>query len=185
VETIRIPDRETGGWEITGEQIAHVSTEYGDPDQASNDRRPRWGVNTVWKLDNGQYALYRASMSVIYHTEGTSCRVAGPRGSGTGSQSGSPCLARDMPDNAEPCERCRPPWPEDLNPTTKVRYEFPRQSVEICEEPGLVIERMTKYRKHSGQSVSGASGPARELLAQCRANDPDFADARPPMTRIG
>lgn len=185
METIKIPDRETGGWEITGDQIAHVSTEYGDPDQASNDRRPRWGVNTVWKLDNGTYALYRASMSVIYHTEKTSCRVAGPRGSGTGSQSGSLCLARDMPDNAEPCERCNPPWPEDLTPTSRVRFEFPRQSVEICEEPGLVIERMTRYRKHSGQSVSGASGPARELLQQCRDNDPDFADARPPMTRIG
>jgi hypothetical protein len=185
METVKIPDRETGGWEIEGEEIGHVSTKYGDPGQDSSEPRPRWGVNTVWRLPNGTYALYRASMSVIYHAANTSCRNAGPRGSGSGQLSGSACLVRDMPDDAEPCRRCNPPWPEDMKPTDKVRFEFPRQSVEHDLSAAEVNRRMTQYRKHDGRQVSGASGPARALLEQCRENDPEFADAQLPMTKIG
>jgi hypothetical protein len=177
METVKIPDRETGGWEITGDQIARVSTD--------NGRRLRWSVNAVWKLADGTYALYRASMSVLYHRPDTSCRTYGREGEGTGPQSGEECRARDLPPNAEPCDKCEPPWADDLRPDEKVRFEYPRQSVVICESPNRVIKEMTSYRRLSGEEVSSTSGPARGLLEQCRANDPGFADARPPMTRIG
>ncbi len=186
---VKIPDRETGGWEIDGEEIAHVSTRFGDPEQKRADARPRWGDNYVWRLAPGpagpRYALYRASMSVVYHTAGTSCRVTGSGGRGTGAQMGSPAAVKDLPDDAEPCWICEPPYPEDLAEGDSIRFEFPRQTLEICDGADQVIRRLTRYRRHTGQELTGASGPARELIAQCREHDPgNFGAPDLPMQRI-
>jgi hypothetical protein len=176
VETIVIPDRETGGWEIEAEkQIAHVSSEWGNPEVARNEPRLRWGENTVWRLAGRRWALYRASMSVIYHTPDTECRIMGPDGPGTGQRRGTACKARDMPEEVEPCWHCHPPEPEQLPGDADVRFEFPRQSVVIFTEPERLARALFSHRKVSGDEVVALSGPARALLEQCRENDPDFA----------
>jgi hypothetical protein len=185
VAVVKIPDRETGGWEIEGEEIGRVSSKYGDPDQGRVTPRPRWGEQAVWRLDeSGRYALWRASMSVIYHRSPTTCRRSGQQGAGSGPMMGSKALPRDLPDDAEACPVCWPPEPEDLADDDEIRYEFTDQSLEIHDEPQQVIRRLTRYRRHTGEVMSGASGPSRDLLEQCRANDPDFAEAEMPAQRV-
>lgn len=185
VAEVRIADRETGGWVIEGEEIARTSSQYGDPEQERTEPRPRWGEQAVWKLEEtGKYALWRASMSVIYHTSPTSCRRSGQSGPGSGTMMGSKATVSDLPDNAEPCPRCHPPYPEDLPAGFEIRYEFPEQSLEIHDTPQQVVARLTRYRRHTGQLMTGASGPSKDLLEQCRFNDPDFADAPMPATRV-
>lgn len=178
--TIKIADRATGGWEIDYlAEIGHVSSKM-----AGREERLRWGVNTVWKLSGARYALYRASMSVLYHTAGTTCRTSGSGGPGTGGQMGTECPASDLPDDAEPCPDCEPPWPEDLAPGERVRFEFPRQKVWICDSPAEVISKLTRHTKMTGQTVTGASGPAADLIEQCRRNDPDFGASGIAMQKI-
>lgn len=176
VETVIIPDRDTGGWEIEVErEIARVSSEWGNPEFPRDEPRLRWSLNVVWRLAGYRWALYRASMSVVYHAINTDCRTMGPGGPGTGSLRGTACKVADMPDEAEPCWRCRPLPPDDLPDDADVRFEFPRQSVEIFESPERLSKRMVAHRKISGDEVVGLSGPARALLEQCRENDEDFA----------
>jgi hypothetical protein len=180
METIKIPDRATSGWEIEYEaEIGHVSTKM-----AGREERLRWGVNTVWKLSGDRYALYRASMSVLYHRPDTTCRTQGSGGPGTGGQMGSECLASELPDDAEACPDCEPAWPEDLDPDARVRFEFPRQSVVICDNPAQVVRKLTRHTRMTGQVVTGASGPAYDLIEQCRRNDPDFGASGIPMQKI-
>ena len=176
METIEIPDRETGGWSIDAEaEIGRVSSEWGNPEFERSEPRMRWGENVVWRLAGHRWALYRASKSVIYHRPDTDCRIMGPDGPGTGGQRGTACKAADMPDEAEPCYHCNPPEPAELPDDADVRFEFPRQSVEIYAEPSRLARRLFSHRKVSGDEVVSLSGPARALLEQCRTNDPVFA----------
>jgi hypothetical protein len=177
---VRVPDRETGGWELDVEaEIARVSSKYGAPGQGLKVPRPRWGENVVWRLTSGKYAVLRGSYSMIFHTEPTTCRTV------TKAFSGQPATVDDLPDEAIPCPRCNPDWPEDLPPDTKIRYEFPRQSMDICDTPAQVIARLTEHRKHSGERVVTVSEPVRDLISQCRQADQAFATTALPMQRIG
>lgn len=176
METIEIPDRETGGWSIEAEaEIGRVSSEWGNPEFERSEPRLRWGENVVWRLAGHRWALYRASLSVIYHRPDTDCRIMGPDGPGTGGLRGTACKARDMPEVVEPCYHCRPPEPDLLPDDADVRFEFPRQSVEIYADPERLARRLISYRKITGDEVARLSGPARALLEQCRTNDPEFA----------
>lgn len=177
---IQIPDRETGGWELDVDaEIGRVNTKFGAPGQGLRVPRPRWGENIVWRLVSGKYAVLRGSYSMIYHTEPTTCRTI------TKAFSGSPATVADLPDDAVPCPRCEPDWPEDLPDDAAVRFEFPRQGVDICDTPAQVITRLTEHRKHSGERVVTVSEPVRDLLEQCRTNDPAFVGTSLPMQRIG
>ena len=177
--TVKVPDRETGGWEFEGEEIARVSSKFGAPGQNLRMPRPRWGENVVWRLDNGKYGVLRGSYSVLYHTEPTTCRTV------TRAFSGQPATVADLPDDAVACPRCNPDWPEDLPDDAVIRYEFPRQSMDICDGPSQVITRLTAHRKHTGEQVVTVSEPVRDLIAQCRRADPAFATQQLPMQRIG
>lgn len=175
---IQVPDRETGGWVINGTEIAKVSSKYGAPGQNRRTPRIRWSENTVWRLDSGKYAVLAGSYSHIYHTDPTSCRTFG------GAFSGQPFPVRDLPREAEPCYVCNPPWPDELTAAEKIRYEVPRQQMDICDTPEDVIRVLTNYRKHSGSRATGVSEPIRALIQLCREADPDFADAEMPMQEI-
>lgn len=181
---IVVPDRETGGWVINGEQIAHISTRFGAPGQNRSSPRIRWSENTVWRLDSGKYAVLRGSYSMIYHTEPTACRTFG------GAFSGQPATPRDLPRDAdgviiaEPCWVCAPPFPDELAPGDKIRYEVPRQQLDQCDTPEDVVSVLTSYRKHQGSRATGVSEPVRALIAACREADPDFAMAEMPMQEI-
>lgn len=185
-ELVRIPDRMTGGWEFEAEWGEEISTRYGEEGQGNREGRPRWGVNAVWKLTDGKgYAVLRASYSLIYHTEPTTCRNAGNEGPGTGPQSGMPAPVDDLPDEAEPCGRCRPPYPEDLPYGATVRYEYPRQTVKVIATPAEVIRQLTQHRKHTGDQVVSVSDPVQALIFKLRQRDPAFAGSQLPMQRIG
>lgn len=185
---VEIPDRETGGWQFDAEaEVARVSTRYGAEGEGQRDGRPRWGVNAVWRLSGGKgYTVLRASYSVIYHRNPTSCHNTGAEGPGSGPMSGLPASVEDLPDDAEPCPRCKPDQPWELpDDELAVRYEFPRQSVDVCPDPAAVIRRLTHHRKHSGESQVTISEPVRALIAQLRENDAAFGDSQLPMQRIG
>lgn len=183
---IRVPNYETGAdWVIDGEQIAVVNSRWGSQDEPRRTPRPRWGEYFIWKLDSGRYGLYRASFSVIYHTEHTSCRMNGPGGRGTGGQMGKPATVEDLPDDAEPCPDCRPPYPDELGDKEPIRFEFPRQGLVVIRTPEEVIDTLGRFRRQTGEEVFELSGPSQELIRQCRDNDPAFRATNMPVTRIG
>lgn len=175
---IEVPDRETGGWVINGTEIAKVSSKFGAPGQKRRTSRIRWSENTVWRLDSGKYAVLAGSYSHIYHTDPTTCRNYG------GAFSGQPYPVRELPDTAEPCHVCNPPGPDDLYADDKIRFEVPRQEMDICDSPEDVIRVLTNYRKHSGSRATGVSEPIRALIQLCREADQDFALAEMPMQEI-
>lgn len=179
VARIEWPDRDTGGWVINGTEIASVSSKFGAPGQDRRKQRLRWSVNKVWHLDNGQYAVLQGSYSIIYHTDPTTCRTFG------GNFSGQPFPVSELPEDAEPCFQCDAPWQDELTADTRIRYEVPRQSMDICDTPEEVIAILTQHRRHAGSRATGVSQPVRDLLDQCRENDPDFAAVRAQPQEIG
>jgi hypothetical protein len=178
ITRIEVPDQDTGGWVIEGTEIARVSSKFGAPGQNRTRPRERWSENVVWRLASGKYAVLRGSYSTVYHSDPTGCRTQG------GAFSGVPIRVADLPANAEPCWICDPPYQEDLADQEKVRYEVPRQQMDICESAEDVISTLTSYRKHSGSRATGVSEPVRALIQQCREHDPDFTEVELPMQRI-
>jgi hypothetical protein len=178
LEHVRIEDRLTGATEFEGEEIARVSTQNGAPGQSLDRPRRRWGENAVWKLESGRYVLLRAAFSTIYHTNPTTCTVAG------GSQSGDVATLDDLPDDAYPCWNCHAPDVDDLGDQEKIRFEFPRRTIDQCETPAQVVSRLTDSRKYSGVRSTSLPEPARDLIEQCMLNDPDFRAAEMPVQRI-
>ena len=177
--TMVIKDRTLGEFEITGTRIGRIDTRDGAPGQNLDRPRPRWGVNTVIKLRNGEYVLVREAFSIFYHTAATTCSTR------TTQQSGEPPVWQDLPDDAMPCWKCRPPAPEDLEDGELVRFEFPRRSVDQCTDATQVVSRLTTSRKASGTRTAEVPEPIRALLAQCRDNDDDFGLTAAPRVRIG
>lgn len=174
-----IEDRHTGRIEITGTLIGRIDTREGAPDQQLERPRTRWGVNTVIKLADGSYVLAREAFSLVYHTHPTSCMTI------TRTQKGEPASVDDLPDDAMPCWICHPRPPEDLGDRERIRFEFPRRSIDQCENPGQVISQLMVSRKHSGIRKMELPDPARALLAQCQEHDQAFTDAGTAVVRIG
>lgn len=142
--------------------------------------RPRWVEIYVYKLDNGTgYMLHRIGKSVIYHRADTRCTIS------DGRQSGDVAKISDLPDNAEPCDECAPPFPEDIGDDEEIRFEFDRHTFNRCATAARVIDKLTVYRSpSSGQGdedtgrsakTSTVSAPVRELLEKLAAKDPAFA----------
>lgn len=177
--TITISDRITGRMEITGTLIGKIDTRDGAPGQALDTPRTRWGVNRVVKLASGEYVLIREAFSLLYHRHPTACRTA------TRAQMGDVATWDDLPDDAVPCWKCRPRDPDDLGDDEQIRYEFPRRSVDQCEDPSQVIAQLARRRAHSGVRSVDLPEPARALIVMCQGNDPDFRDAAMPAVRIG
>ena len=177
LEHVTLPDRIQGGWEINGYRIADVSTE--DEPNRSGGRRARWSHDIIWRLESGKYALYRSSQSHVYHSDPTTCLTR------AGAMSGERVRADDLPDGAIACWVCEPPYPDELRPRDWVRYEWPRQSLAVCEEPHQVIDQLTTSTRYSGAQVSGVPDNTLKLIGQARDNDSYFATADQPVRRIG
>jgi hypothetical protein len=176
---VTIPDRETGGAQFSGTEVARVNTRYGPPGIVDPVARPRWGENVVWRLDGSDhYILLRGAYSVIYHCSPTSCRIAG------GAMAGDGAHISDLPDDAEPCPLCKPPLPFDLGDYEPIRYEFPRQTIEECHSAALVARQLSLTRKGKGVSTIVMPEPARYLLRLCAENDDAFRDLQLPMQQI-
>jgi hypothetical protein len=189
---VLIPDPEApgGGTTIIGLTIADKST-WGLDDTAPRGvqrPRPRWSHQRVFKLESGRYVLVREAYSLIYHALDTRCTIAG------GEQSGVPVtrelmfsMARALgytEDDLVACEECLPPYPEELRAGQQVRYEVPRPSIDRCEEPGQVKDRLTKRKRRGGMQSSTMSPTSRELLRQCAVNDPDWVLSDQPKAVI-
>jgi hypothetical protein len=177
LEHVKIPDPVQGGWEIDGFRIADVSTEH-EPNRTGG-KRARWSHDKIWRLSDGKYALYRSSWSHVYHTDPTACRTKAK------GQNGTPIRADALPADAVACWVCEPPYPDELDPGEMVRFEGPRQSMAVCEEPHQIIGQLTTSTRYSGAEVSGAPDTTVQLIQQARINDEYFRSAEMPMRKIG
>jgi hypothetical protein len=127
-----------------------------------------WAEIEIYKLADGGYLTHRVGYSLTYHTADTNCLVRG------GDQKGDPAGIDDLPDDAEPCDICRPPDPEDLPDDAVIRYEFPRHTFDNCETPDDVVERLTVIRHRDHSKSVRFSGPVKEALKDAAENDPAF-----------
>ena len=112
--------------EFAGFLMHRVSTEVA--------HKPQWLEIELYKFTDGtcRYLLHFTGKSVLYHASGSSCNT------------GVPTPASRLPDDSEPCRKCRPgnfrTAPED-----KVyEAETDRHKVEICDgrprdEQGLLL----------------------------------------------
>lgn len=159
---------------FNGELLAQTQTP-GPPE------RQRWVEIAVYKLDDGPgYVLHRIGKSVVYHRADTHCTTS------DGRQRGDEATVSDLPDNADPCELCQPPYPEELGDNDKIRFEFDRNTVNKCATAARVIDKLTVYRspaagrpgdEDTGRAAktSTVSAPVRELLEKLASKDPAFA----------
>jgi len=122
----------------------------------------------LWLLTSGSWLIYRSARSIIYHTEPTTCTLR------NGLQRGETATVNDLPDDADPCEYCEPPWPEELADIQKIRYEFPRQSVKQARTPADVITKLTTARDRGGVTNIIWSKPVQDLLDQAAERFPEF-----------
>lgn len=180
--TYRFDDRLLGPVEITGTLVGQVNTRDGAPGQRLEVDRLRWAKSTVIRLASGTYVLITEAFSIIYHrNEHPVCRnrnesFSGDTGTVAEMTTELERLQFDLED-AEPCYRCHPAPPATLAASDQVRYEFPRRKVYQCDTGQMVAERLMMSRSYGGAMSSFLPEPARDLLEQCRDNDPDFLPA--------
>jgi hypothetical protein len=165
VPEIRIVDRHHRETVFSGTRVAGPVTTIN-----RDNPMPRWLSLVLYRLDSGSWLLHRIGMSLVYHCADTSCHTA------AGQPSGSPATVDDLPDGAQECPKCRPPSPFDLGDDEQVRFEFPRHTIDRCDTPARVIEKLTTMNPRGGDRSVMISDPVRELLAQAEEHDGAFAD---------
>jgi len=135
------------------------------------DDSAAWAEIRVYALEAGGYLLHRTGYSLVYHTARTTCVTREQR------QRGEPASVDDLPDDAEPCPKCRPRDPQDLpDGDGVIRYEFPRHTFDKCDTPQQVVEKLTVIRNRDGSiHTMKNSQPVSDCLDQCAHNDQAFA----------
>lgn len=156
--------------EWDGELAASVSTRTPD--------RTRWVEISVYHLDDGGWLAHRAGMSNIYHRAATACRRA------NGRKPGALGGVDDLPDDAEPCGDCNPPYPEDLADDAKIRFEFPQHTINRGTPEQIVRALTTSRRPDTGQRVVKVSAPVEDLLGELSSSYPEFASLGEPAERV-
>jgi hypothetical protein len=166
-----VTDRERSV-EFDGELLAEQGRRAGD---AGGEKLPRWPEFRIWRLAAGGYMAQRLGCSIVYHTAGTSCTTK------FGKQRGSPATVEDLPDDADPCEFCNPPWPEDLGDDERVRFEFPRSQIRRFRNAPQVIKFFTTWKDpDTGDLITRVTKPVMALLETAAAADAEFAEAGVP-----
>lgn len=142
------------------------------------DDSTAWADIRVYALDSGGYLVHRTGYSLIYHTAATRCTTR------EGVQRGIPASVDDLPDDAEPCQRCRPADPQRLpDGEGVIRYEFPRHTFDQCDTPEQVVDKLTRIRHRDKTTSVQYSQPVTDCLDQCVRNDEAFAAfAQRPVT---
>lgn len=167
--------------EIIGERIAVSTTRERD----DRGRWPlRWNDQALFELaESGRWCLYRVGMSRVYHADPTGCTVRRP----ANQMSGEPATVDDLPDDAVPCPRCRPPYPAqladaaDAGDMIPVRFEVPRPSLFTVDTPAKVVDRLaTSWDRGSVRDGAvrtyNLSRPSLALIKAAAAASPRFAD---------
>jgi hypothetical protein len=154
--------------EFQGTRIAYVSTE-----SASS---PRWTEMSLFHLTDGtdRYVLQTVGRSVVYHGHHSECN------------SGTAVRAFDLPEDAEPCTRCRPPTFQDCEgevDDSRVDLESDRYSVYVCALATDVIARLRISRANS-TALDSFSAPAMRLLDHARQVDAGIAGALQVVERL-
>jgi len=108
-----------------------------------------------------QWILQTTGRTLVYHQQGSDCAT------------GVPTLADRLPEDAEPCDRCRPPGPAALGEDDMVAMEVDRFMLHVCETPQELLAAMADPKVADGR----LSGPAQGLLAQAAQDDPELASA--------
>lgn len=154
--------------EFQGTRIAYVSTE-----SASS---PRWTEMNLFHLTDGtdRYVLQTVGRSVVYHGHHSECN------------SGTAVFMANLPEDAEPCTRCRPPtfYPDgDADDRrTAVDLESDRYSVYVCALATDVITRLRISRANT--ALDSFSAPAMRLLDHARQVDAGIAAALQVVERL-
>jgi hypothetical protein len=124
--------------------------------------RPRWVTMEIYKRDDGGYVLYRVGQSLIYHRTGMSC-----------TKSGVSVMWEELPDDAMPCQRCNPPFPDALSDDEPVLKEIPWRSVHLCQTLGKVEQVLIDTAPHdsTGERPNRLSSVASSLLLEAAQAD--------------
>lgn len=134
------------------------------------DTSRKWATVEIWKLDDGGYMAHRVGYSLVYHRHDTWCKTR------SGGQPGAVAAVDDLPDDADPCEDCKPVLPEYLGDDDEVRFEFPRHTFDSCTTAEKVVEALTIIRYRDGRAPSvRISGPVKAAVMEAARHDPAFA----------
>lgn len=139
--------------EFDGVVVAAITTE--DPDQI------RWVTMGLFRTTDGRYVYYRVGHSLVYHDAG---------GYPGACRSGVPTEPGELPQDAEPCVKCRP----SLEPDGPVRLEEALRTIFVCDDVPSVIQALVKVRN----GATTLSRPAQRLLADAARRDAAFAGYR-------
>lgn len=143
-----------------------------EADSARTADQPRWSEFYLYHLDDGRWLIHRIGKSVIYHTLEPDHRTA------TGGLPGETVgTVDDLPDDAEPCDICRPEDPDYLADGQQIRIETDRHKVDIAATPAEVTEILVTNRRREGGTTITMSRPVRDLLTQAARRYPEFAEA--------
>lgn len=142
--------REFDGW-----LLAFATTESPD--------FPRWTTMDLYETTDGDFVVYTVGHSVVYHDPGGSCN------------SGVLTEVADLPEDAEPCPKCRPP----RDPQNSVNLEAPLRQLHECDTPAAVRKAVCRYDRNTQTYI--ASRPAQRLLSDAAAKNPAFDPANDPQ----
>jgi hypothetical protein len=149
--------------------------ELAEEETTRTGERSRWVEFRVYDLDNGDWLAHRAGMSLVYHRPNTTCRTA------TGRKPGVLMLAGTLPGDAEPCDTCRPPYPDQLGDGSQVRFEVPRHTVNRAATAAELVDILTTARNRiTGMTTVKISDPVASLLARLAENYDEFANVMLP-----
>jgi hypothetical protein len=158
VATVRIEGQSGSSTEFEGTLIAQAST--------FSEDKIRWMEILLYRRDGGGWVLHRVSKSIVYHQLDGGCRRR------RGELSGTPVLVSELQRGAEPCRECDPPWPEDMPPGVRVRFEFPRHTLDTCHSAAEVVDRLTIDQK-TGRRYWSA--PVTEVITKAAVAAEEFA----------
>lgn len=136
------------------------------PVTTENDDKTRWVEFRLYRRNDGGYVVHRTGKSLIYHKLDTTCQTRG------GSLRGYPARASSLPTDAEPCDWCNPPWPEDLAPDTQVRFEEDRDTITRVRTAGEVVHSLTW---DAAAQKERWSRPVMDLVKAAAEVDEEFA----------
>jgi len=165
-EVLRVRDADRV-LEFYGTRIADVTTE--------SARSQRWTDMNLYHLTDGtdRYVLQTVGRSVVYHEHDSACN------------SGTATRVFDLPEDAEPCTRCRPPVYVDCDDDeTVVDLESNRYSVYVCATATDVISRLRISRVTATATLDSFSAPAMRLLDHARQVDAGVAAALQVIERL-
>lgn len=144
--------------EFRGELLSDVTTD--------NGRSPRWTDMKLYRITEGanagKYVLGIIGCTVVYHRHGSDCNT------------GVPTAFGELPEEAEPCERCTPPGDADRSLMVDLEEEW--RNVQVCDDSAAVVEvlRATNRGKRAQGRAGSLSRPAEQLLQRAMRKDSSF-----------